>query len=279
MRVRTDDVREPATTATPATRLLGLATFAGLGVLVLFALVLTPADQSQGESVRMLYLHAPTAWVAYLAFAVTALASALYLFPRQHALGWDRLAGASAEVGVLFMAITLFVGMLWGRLTWGVFWRWDARLTTTAFLFVTYIGYLAVRRLGGTPDQRARRSGVLALLAVLEIPLVHFSVELWRGLHQDATVLRPDGDVELDGLMLFTLLLGIVVFTMLYAWLVIHRQRALTAEDLLDEAGLDLAIAERQQEVAAAAPTERAPASRAVMGSGGVAPGDEALVS
>ena len=114
---------------------------------------------------------------------------------------------------MLFMAITLIVGMLWGRLTWGVFWRWDARMTTTAFLFVTYIGYLAVRRLGGTPDQRARRSGVLALLAVLEIPLVHFSVELWRGLHQDATVLRPDGDVELDGLMLFTLLLGIVAFT------------------------------------------------------------------
>ena len=90
----------------------------------------------------------------------------------------------------------MVVGMLWGRLTWGVFWRWDARLTTTAFLFVTYIGYLAVRRLGGTPEQRARRSGVLALLAVLEIPLVHFSVKLWRGLHQDATVLRPNGDVS-----------------------------------------------------------------------------------
>ena len=237
-----------ATTATPATRLLGITAVVGLAGVVLFGLVLTPADQSQGESVRMLYLHAPTAWVAYLAFAVTALASALYLFPKQHALGWDRLAGASAEVGVLFMAITLFVGMLWGRLTWGVFWRWDARLTTTAFLFVTYIGYLAVRRLGGTPDQRARRSGVLALLAVLEIPLVHFSVKLWRGLHQDATVLRPDGDVELDGLMLFTLLLGIVAFTVVYAWLVIHRQRALTAEDLLDEAGLDVAIVERQQE-------------------------------
>jgi heme exporter protein C len=257
---------QAATTATPATRILGLVTVAGMVVLVVFALALTPADQSQGESVRMLYLHAPTAWVAYLAFAVTALASALYLFPKRHALGWDRLAGASAEVGVLFMAITLFVGMLWGR------------LTTTAFLFVTYIGYLAVRRLGGTPDQRARRSGVLALLAVLEIPLVHFSVELWRGLHQDATVLRPDGDVELDGLMLFTLLLGIVAFTLLYAWLVIHRQRTLTAEDLLDEAGLDLAIAERQQEAATAAPAERAPASRTAMGSGGAAPGDEALV-
>ena len=267
-----------ATTATPATRVLGLVTLASMIVLVVFALVLTPADRSQGESVRMLYLHAPTAWVAYLAFAVTALASALYLFPTKHALGWDRLAGASAEVGVLFMAITLFVGMLWGRLTWGVFWRWDARLTTTAFLLVTYIGYLAVRRLGGTPDQRARRSGVLALLAVLEIPLVHFSVELWRGLHQDATVLRPGGDVELDGLMLFTVLLGIVAFTLLYVWLVIHRQRVLTAEDLLDEVGLDAAIAERRQEAATAAPSGREPVSGTAIGPGASGPDDKALV-
>jgi len=129
-----------------------------------------------------------------------------------------------------------------------VFWRWDARLTTTAFLLVTYIGYLAVRRLGGTPEQRAKRSAVLALLAVLEIPLVHFSVELWRGLHQDASVLRPNGDVELDGLMLFTLLSGIVTFTLMYAWLVIHRTRTLTAEDMLDDVGLELALEERRRE-------------------------------
>lgn len=245
-----DAARHPAvqSTATPATRVLGITTLIGVGWLVLFGLVLSPADKNQGESVRMLYLHAPAAWIAYLAFGVTALASALYLLPKKHSLGWDRLAGASAEIGVLFMAITLMAGMLWGRLTWGVFWRWDARITTTAFLFVTYIGYLAVRRLGGTPEQRARRSGALALLAVLEIPLVHFSVRLWRGLHQDATVLRPDGDVELDGLMLFTLLLGMVAFTLMYAWLVIHRQRTLTAEDLLDDVGLDAAIAERQKE-------------------------------
>lgn len=242
--------RRPTTmsTATPGTRNLGIATLVGTAGLVLFGLVLSPADVNQGESVRMLYVHAPSAWVAYLAFGVTAVASALYLFANKHALGWDRLAGASAEVGTLFVAITLMSGMLWGRLTWGVFWRWDARLTTTAFLFVTYIGYLAVRRLGGTPEQRARRSGTLALLAVLEIPLVHFSVRLWRGLHQDATVLRPDGDVKLDNLMLFTLVVGIVAFTLMYAWLVIHRQRTLTAEDLRDDIGLDAAIAARRDE-------------------------------
>jgi heme exporter protein C len=146
------------------------------------------------------------------------------------------------------MGITLVTGMLWGRLTWGVFWEWDARLTTTAFLFVTYVGYLAVRRLGGTHEQRARRSAVLALLAVLEIPLVHWSVRLWRSLHQEATVLRPDGEVKMDGLMLFSLFVGIIAFTLLYVWLVIHRQRTMAAEDALEDRGLDLAVAARRAE-------------------------------
>ena len=128
---------------------------------------------------------------------------------------------------MLFMALTLVAGALWGRLTWGVFWVWDARLTTTAFLFVTYIGYLAVRRLGGSHQQRARRSAVVALLAVLEIPLVHFSVSCGAACTRRRASPRPDGDVKLDGLMLFTLFVGIVAFTLLYVWLVIHRQRVL----------------------------------------------------
>lgn len=237
-----------ATTGTRATRLLGAATLVGIAWLVAFGLGFSPRDQAQKDSVRLLYIHAPSAWLAYLAFVVTALASATYLLSRRHALGWDRLAGASAEVGVLFMGITIVVGALWGRLTWGVFWRWDARLTTTAFMFVTYIGYLAVRRLGGTHHQRARRCAVLALLAVLEIPLVHFSVEIWRSLHQEASVLRPGGDIKMDGLMLFTMFVGIVAFTLMYVWLVIHRQRTLAVDDALDDQGLDLALAERVRE-------------------------------
>ncbi len=235
-------------TSTRATRLLGAVTLVGIVWLVAFGLGFSPADENQKESVRILYVHVPAAWLAYLAFIVTALASAIYLFSKQHSLGWDRLAGASAEVGVLFMGITLVVGALWGRLTWGVFWEWDARLTTTAFLMVTYIGYLAVRRLGGSHQQRARRSAVLALLAVLEIPLVHWSVRLWRSLHQEATVLRPDGEVKMDGLMLFTLFVGIVAFTLMYVWLVIHRQRTMAAEDALDDVGLDIAIDARLAE-------------------------------
>jgi heme exporter protein C len=235
-------------TGTRATRVIGIATIVAMAWLLAFGLGFSPADRDQAEAVRILYVHVPTIWIAYLAFVVTALSSALYLFGKRHSLGWDRLAGASAEIGVTFVAVTLVVGALWGRLTWGVFWQWDARLTTTALLFVTYIGYLAVRRLGGSHQQRARRSAVLGLLAVLEIPLVHWSVRLWRSLHQEATVLDTDGDVDMDGLMLFSLFVGVAAFTLLYLWLVMHRTRAMAMEDLLDDHALDRALEERRAE-------------------------------
>lgn len=235
-------------TGTRATRVIGIATIVMMGWLLLFGLVLSPADVNQGESVRLLYVHVPTIWLAYLSFVVTAGCSAAYLFTKKHSLGWDRTAGASAEIGVAFVGVTLVVGAMWGRLTWGVFWQWDARLTTTALLFVTYVGYLAVRRLGGSHDQRAKRSAVVGLLAVLLIPLVHWSVVIWRSLHQEASVLDTDGDIDMDGLMLFTLLVGVVAFTGLYTWLVMHRTRAMAMEDLLDDSGLDAALAQRRAE-------------------------------
>jgi heme exporter protein C len=242
----------PASTApptrTPASFKLGIAVILGMALLALLGLFLTDEDIVQGSTVRIMYVHVPTAWVAYLAFVVTALSSAAYLWGKQHSLTFDRVAGASAEVGVLFMGLTLVTGSLWGRITWGTYWQWDPRLTTTAFLFVTYIGYLAVRGLGGTHQQRAKRSAVVALLAVLEIPLVHFSVVLWRSLHQEASVLRPDGDVTMDGLMLFTLLFGVAVFTAAFVWLVLHRQRVLTMGDAVETSGLDAAVAMRRSE-------------------------------
>ncbi|MEI8391099.1 MAG: cytochrome c biogenesis protein CcsA [Actinomycetes bacterium] len=235
-------------TSTPFTKGLGFFVLLGMLLLIILGIFVSPADVNQGESVRIMYAHVPGAWLAYLAFIVTAVSSAAYLWKRTRSLTWDRIAGASAEVGVLFMGISLVTGSLWGRLTWGTYWTWDARLTTTAFLFVTYIGYLAVRGLGGTHQQRARRSAVLALLAVLEIPLVHFSVEFWNTLHQKASVAGRGTNVEMNGLMLFTLFLGVVVFTLMYVWLVLHRQRSLMLEDMLDDSGLDNALNERRAE-------------------------------
>jgi heme exporter protein C len=242
------DTAPSATTHTRATRVLGVLAILATIWLVAFGLGFSPADRDQEESVRILYVHVPTIWVAYVAFVLTAVASGIYLFSKKHSLGFDRFAGASAELGVLFVGLTLIVGALWGRLTWGVFWQWDARLTTTALLFVTYIGYLAVRRLGGDPHQRARRSAVMGLLSVLLIPLVHWSVRLWRSLHQDATVLRPDGQVKMDGLMLFSLFVGVVAFSLIYAWLVIHRTRVLWMEDHEAEHGLESAVQSRRAE-------------------------------
>ena len=235
-------------TGTPFTRGLGILVLVGMALLIILGLFVSPPDVNQGESVRIMYAHVPGAWLAYLAFIVTAISSAAYLWNRTRSLTWDRIAGASAEVGVLFMGISLITGSLWGRITWGTYWTWDARLTTTAFLFVTYIGYLAVRGLGGTHQQRARRSAVLALLAVLEIPLVHFSVELWNTLHQEASVAGRGTDVEMDGLMLFSLFLGVVVFTLMYVWLVLHRQRSLALDDMVDDFGLDSALDARRAE-------------------------------
>lgn len=239
----------PASTGTRATRALGVATVVMMGWLVAFGLGFSPADRDQEDAVRILYVHVPTVWVAYLAFVVTALCSAAYLFSRKHALGFDRFAGASAEIGVVFMGLTLVSGMLWGRITWGHYWQWDARLTTTALLFVSYIGYLSVRGLGGTHHQRARRSAVIGLLIVLEIPLVHWSVHLWRSLHQEPSL--TDGDVQMDGLMLFSLFVGVVAFSLLYVWLLLHRARTRALEDLLDVHGLERALEARRAEAGA----------------------------
>ena len=234
-------------TGTKATRVIGALALVGLGWLLLFGLVLSPPDENQGEAVRMLYLHVPTVWLAYLAFGVTALGSIFYLIPKTRSLAWDRLAGASAEIGVLFTGLTLVAGAIWGRITWGVYWTWDARLTTTALLFVLFMGYLAIRRLPATPGQRAKRCAIAGLIAFIDVPLVHLSVTWWRTLHQPATI-KTIGDVEISDSMLFTLFVGLIAFTLVYIWLMMHKMRVMMMEDALDDHGLELALEERRAE-------------------------------
>ncbi len=247
---------------TPArvTRALGVAALAAVAATVALGLWVTPPDVVQGDLVRLIYVHPPVAWVAYLAFGVTALASVLYLWPRTRSLAWDRLAGSSAEVGVVFTALTLVTGSIWGRPTWGVWWTWDARLTTTALLLVLYLGYLALRRVAGQPDTRAKRSAVAALVAVVDVPVVHLSVVWWRTLHQSATVLTPNLQPTVHGSMAWTMLLGFCAFTLVYAWLVVHRYRLETLEERLETDGLSIALAERRAEAAdgVVAPPDRA---------------------
>lgn len=221
-------------------------TVVALGTLAVLALVVAPPDRVQGDAQRLMYLHVPAAWVAYVAFAVTSLASALYLIPRTRHPRWDAVAAASAELGVLFTAVTIVLGSLWGRPVWGVWWAWDARLVTTAVLLFLYAGYLALRRIPASPEARARRSAIAALVAFVDVPVVHFSVMWWRTLHQQPTVLNPELSPQIHGIMATTLWVGVVAFTALYAALLWSRCRLSVAEAAAETGALSTAVANRR---------------------------------
>jgi heme exporter protein C len=227
-------------------RVLFVGAVVSVASAIVLALVVAPPDASQGDAQRLMYLHVPTAWLAYLAFFVTAVCSALWLWPRTRAATWDLLAGASAEVGVVFTGLTLVVGSLWGRPIWGTWWEWDARLTTTAVLFFLYLGYLALRRTGATASERGTRCAIAALIAFVDVPIVHFSVTWWQTLHQEATVFNPDLDVQMHGFwMPFTLVWSVFAFTVLYAWLVMARWRLAELDEGREEREVQVAIDER----------------------------------
>jgi heme exporter protein C len=227
----------------------GIVAAVGLGVTVWLGLWVTPPDAVMGNLVRLVYIHPGVAWCAFMAFGVSALASALYLWPRTRDMRWDRLAGASAEVGVVFTALTLVSGSLWGRPTWGVYWTWDPLLTTTAVLFLLYLGYLTLRKATSDPSVRARRCSVAALVAVVDVPIVHFSVLWWRSLHQPPTVLNPTLTPEIHGEMAWVLLLGFCSMLASYVWLTAMRYRNAALEEVREQAWLKRALAERIADV------------------------------
>ena len=213
--------------------LLGLAAI-GIAIGVWLG-VNAPPDALQGEYSRIINVHVPAAWLAFLAFAVTAIGSIAWLIKKTPK--WDRLAASSAEIGVLFTGLALVTGMIWGHAVWGRAWDWgDARLATTAVMFFVYLGYLALRAAIDDPALRARRSALLGAVAVIQVPLVYFSVNLWRSLHQTQSI-RPDGPSmpdEILGPMLF----NVAAFTLLYIALLYSRIEVSNAEDQASGGGL-----------------------------------------
>jgi heme exporter protein C len=204
--------------------LAGLA----LTVTIVVGLFAVPADAAQGDVQRIMYVHVPSAWLAYLAFFVTLAAGLLYL--RRQDLRFDRVAVASAEIGLVLTGLTIATGAIWGKATWGKWWDWDPRLTTTAILFVIYAGYLLLRQSIVDRRRRARLAAVFGTVAFLNVPIVHFSVLWWRGLHQPPTVIRP-GDPTIDHLLLAELLASVVSFTLVYLWVLRRRVDLEVARD------------------------------------------------
>ena len=196
---------------------LGLAAGAALLSGLYAGLVRAPADVVQGEVQRIMYLHVPTVLVAYLAFFVVFAGSIAYLATRRER--WDILAHASAELGVLFTALTIAAGAIWGKPTWGAWWTWDARLTTTAILLLIYLGYLLLRAAVEDPSRGARYAAVVGILGFLDIPIIHKSVEWWRTLHQPSSLTRG----AIDPVFQLPLWLNVAAFALLYAFLLAQR--------------------------------------------------------
>src|SRR5438105_12872216 len=209
------------------TRLLGWLAALALAAGVIMGFAIAPRESTQGNVQRIMYLHVPTAWVAYLAFGVVLVASVAYLVRRQS--GADRIAHASAEVGVVFTGLAIASGSIWGKPTWGTWWTWDARLTSVAILFVMYLGYLLLRGMIDERERGARYAAVLGIIAALDVPLVHFSVYWWRTLHQPPSLLKPGGFTGSSSI-LWPLLVNLLAFILLYVYFVARRARLLRAQ-------------------------------------------------
>ena len=235
----------PARTGSRFTFWLGAVTLAGFATVAALGLLAVPADDVQGDAVRIIFVHVPSALGAYAAFGLTALGSLMWLWRRSE--WWDITAHAGAEVGVLLCGLTLVTGMLWGRPTWGTYWEWgDVRLVTALILFLVMVGYLSIRALGTDAGSAATRAAVVGLVGAVNIGIVNRSVNWWanRTLHQQSSLTEG----KLEDLTLFTLFLALVVAALAILWMVMHRFRIGWLERQLADRELHEAVRARRAE-------------------------------
>ena len=193
-----------------------------LGAGLYYALFSSPVDYQQGHTVRIMYIHVPSAWMAMFCYTAMAVASAVALIWK-HQLA-DVAAKATAPIGAGFTLLALVTGALWGKPMWGTWWVWDARLTSVLVLFFLYLGYMALRDAFDDPARGAKSAAILSLVGVVNVPIIKFSVDWWNTLHQPASVVRMDGPA-IHPEMLLPLMLMAVAFKFYYVWLVLVRIR------------------------------------------------------
>lgn len=187
------------------------------------ALAVAPADYQQGEAYRIIFVHVPAAWMALFSYLVVACGSAA-AFIWRHPLA-EVAARAAAPVGACFTAIALVTGSIWGKPMWGTWWVWDARLTSVLILFFLYLGYMALHDAFEDPERGARAAGILALVGVVNLPIIKFSVDWWNTLHQPASIARLSGP-GLHPSMLWPLLGMALVFKLYFVAVLLLRMRA-----------------------------------------------------
>ena len=207
-----------------------LGWLAGLGLVagLVMGFGVAPREVTQGNVQRIMYVHVPAVWVAYLAFGAGLVGSIAYLARRQP--GADRFAHAACEVGTLFLGVNIATGAIWGKPTWGTWWTWDARLTSVAVVFVMFLAYLLLRSLIDDPEARGRYAAVVGILGAVNIPIVHFSVKWWRALHQPSTILGPEPS-PIDPAIGLALFVNWVAFTLLFAYFLSRRMEIARLEE------------------------------------------------
>lgn len=209
-------------------RILGVGAGVLLAIGLWLGLVQAPPDAVQGEVQRIMYLHVPSIMTAYLAFTIVLIASIAYLL--RGSRQWDRLAHASAEVGVVFTGITLATGAIWGKPIWGVWWTWDARLTGTAVLFLIYVGYLMLRSAVDDRDRAGRYAAVVGILGFFDIIFTHMAVKWFRTLHQPSSLERG----AIDPALYVPLMVNLGAFVLLYIYFLLRRVRLGALEEAVE---------------------------------------------
>jgi len=231
---------EPLTLGAPAMWLTVLTWIAPIAVIASQAYFVwaSAPDRDMGHLQKIMYVHVPAAWNAFLAFFWVFVQSVRYLITREERA--DLQAAAGAEVGAVLTGLTLILGSIWGRPTWGVWWTWDARLTSTAVLFLVYVGYLALRGMTDDPERRARWSAAVGILGALNVPIVYMSVKWWRTLHQ-----MQSTPSTVDPTYAWGLRSNSIAFLLVLVVFIAHRYRGLLSEYVSERRRDDAALSRR----------------------------------
>jgi heme exporter protein C len=209
--LETNSVRPPRTSIW-----LSLVGFGAVIAAQTYAILTSPPEGDMGHLQKIMYVHVPAAWMTFLAFFVVLVFSVRYLWRRRE--NDDLIAASAAEVGATFNGLTLVLGMIWGRPAWGVWWVWDARLTSTLVLFLIFVGYLSLRAFVDDPEQKARWSAAVGAIGALNVPIVYMSVKWWRTLHQP-----PSSPATLDPAYTMGLRLNAIALLLLMIYFIRRR--------------------------------------------------------
>jgi heme exporter protein C len=217
---------------------LAFPCFAVLGAAQAYSISNSPAEGDMGHLQKIMYVHVPAAWMTFLAFFVVLVFSVLYLWRRRESD--DLIAASAAEVGAVFNGLTLALGMIWGRPTWGVWWAWDARLTSTLVLFLIFVGYLALRGFVDDAGQRARWSAAVGIIGAINVPIVYMSVMWWRTLHQ-----QPSSPSTLDPAYTLGLRLNAIALLLVMIFFIRKRYEIARLERAAEQAAQTAAMGGR----------------------------------